>query len=100
MVRGRHGNRFIRENQWVKKMKIAVDAMGGEYAPQAIVAGTIQAAEKSKAELILVGNKKAIEKELRKYRKFPAIRPARLLKCMIPLQFQSAGKRILPLLNQ
>ena len=54
-------------------MKIAIDAMGGEYAPQAVVEGAIQAAEKSKAELVLVGDKKAIEKELSKYRRFPAI---------------------------
>ncbi|MEA3369356.1 MAG: phosphate acyltransferase, partial [Candidatus Ratteibacteria bacterium] len=42
-------------------MKIAIDAMGGEFAPQAVVEGAIQAAEKSKAELVLVGDKKAIE---------------------------------------
>ena len=48
-------------------MKIAVDAMGGEYAPQAIVEGTIQAAERVKAELVLVGDQSAIKRELKKY---------------------------------
>lgn len=42
-------------------MKIIVDAMGGDYAPAEIVKGAIEATEKNKTEVVLVGNKTAIE---------------------------------------
>lgn len=48
-------------------MKVAVDAMGGDCAPQEIVKGAIQAAEKDGVELILVGSEEAIQRELKKY---------------------------------
>jgi glycerol-3-phosphate acyltransferase PlsX len=38
-------------------MKIAVDAMGGDFAPNEIVKGAIKAANEYKAEIILVGKK-------------------------------------------
>ena len=43
-------------------MKIAVDAMGGDLAPQAIVEGVIQAASElpSEARIILIGRESAI----------------------------------------
>jgi glycerol-3-phosphate acyltransferase PlsX len=50
-----------------KSVKIAVDAMGGDYAPEEIVKGAIQAAEKDGVELILVGCEDAIQQELKKY---------------------------------
>ena len=50
-----------------KSVKVAVDAMGGDYAPQEIVKGAIQAAEKDGVELILVGPEDAIQRERRKY---------------------------------
>ncbi len=50
-------------------MKIAIDAMGGEYAPRAIVEGAVQASENIDAELILVGDESAIKKELGRYKK-------------------------------
>jgi len=50
-----------------KPVKVAVDAMGGDYAPEEIVKGTVQAAEKDGAELILVGLEDAIHRELREY---------------------------------
>lgn len=46
-------------------MKIAVDAMGGDYAPGAIVRGALAAAQEGIAEIILVGDARAIEKELK-----------------------------------
>lgn len=48
-------------------MKIALDAMGGDFAPKNIVAGGVQAlAEYSQIEkLFLVGDKAAIERELK-----------------------------------
>src|SRR5512143_3082205 len=48
-------------------MKIAVDAMGGDYAPQAIVAGAVQAAQEYGVGIILVGIEQSIEAELRKH---------------------------------
>lgn len=49
-------------------MKIALDAMGGDKAPYATVKGAVLALEEFKdIELILVGQKDKIEKELEKY---------------------------------
>lgn len=50
-----------------KPVKVAVDAMGGDYAPQEIVKGAIRAAEKDGIETILVGSEDAIQRELKKY---------------------------------
>lgn len=48
-------------------MKIAVDAMGGDNAPHAVVAGAVQAAREFGAGIILVGVAQTIETELRKH---------------------------------
>jgi glycerol-3-phosphate acyltransferase PlsX len=48
-------------------MKIAVDAMGGDNAPQAIVAGAVQAAREFDVNIILVGIDQLIQAELKKY---------------------------------
>lgn len=49
-------------------MKIAVDAMGGDFAPLETVKGAIQALEEiENLSIILVGKKEEIEKELHKY---------------------------------
>jgi glycerol-3-phosphate acyltransferase PlsX len=49
-------------------MRIAVDAMGGDNAPEAIVAGVIDAAKMLKdLEIILVGKEELIRKEMMKY---------------------------------
>lgn len=45
-------------------IKIALDAMGGDYAPKEIVAGAILARQKQEVDITLVGNKSAIELEL------------------------------------
>ncbi|MBR1728759.1 MAG: phosphate acyltransferase PlsX [Selenomonadaceae bacterium] len=42
-------------------MKIAVDAMGGDYAPEQIVIGAIQAAKKFSCEITLVGDENKIK---------------------------------------
>jgi glycerol-3-phosphate acyltransferase PlsX len=47
-----------------KQYKIAVDAMGGDYAPAETIKGALQAADKLDIEIILVGLKSAIEAEL------------------------------------
>ena len=45
-------------------MKIAVDAMGGDFAPKEIVLGAIMAAKKHQAEIVLVGDEPSIKKIL------------------------------------
>jgi glycerol-3-phosphate acyltransferase PlsX len=47
-------------------MKIAVDAMGGDHAPHAVVAGAVQAAREFGVGIILVGIGQTIEAELKK----------------------------------
>jgi len=51
-------------------MRISIDAMGGDYAPQEIVAGTLQAADTLKGieKLYLVGDETAIKAELAKHK--------------------------------
>jgi glycerol-3-phosphate acyltransferase PlsX len=48
-------------------MKIAVDAMGGDFAPQAIVEGAFLAAKNHGVRVILVGDEDQVSKELSKY---------------------------------
>ena len=50
-------------------MKIAIDAMGGDYAPQEIVAGAVMAVGKLSqiSKIFLVGDSGSIEKELAKH---------------------------------
>ena len=47
-------------------MKIALDAMGGDHAPQVEIEGAIQAASELDVSLILVGNREILEAELEK----------------------------------
>ena len=51
-------------------MRISIDAMGGDFAPREIVAGTLQAAEKLQGieTLFLVGDETAIQAELKKHK--------------------------------
>ncbi len=50
-------------------MKIAVDAMGGDFAPEATVDGAIQAARVARGnyEIVLVGDEQKIRKELSRF---------------------------------
>jgi glycerol-3-phosphate acyltransferase PlsX len=48
-----------------RQIRIAVDAMGGDYAPRDIVRGAVQAASDFGVEIILVGPKAQIEGELK-----------------------------------
>ncbi len=47
-------------------IKIAVDAMGGDYAPASVVTGAVQAA-KNGVSVILVGDRVRVEEELKKH---------------------------------
>ncbi len=46
-------------------MKIAVDAMGGDFAPEQIVFGAVRAAKKYQCEIVLVGDEAAIREVLK-----------------------------------
>jgi glycerol-3-phosphate acyltransferase PlsX len=48
-------------------MNIALDAMGGDHAPQAIVAGAVEAAKSYDVTISLVGRPEVIEAELKKH---------------------------------
>lgn len=52
-------------------MRIAVDAMGGDYAPGEIVKGAVEAVVEDDIQIILVGNVERVRNELKKYR-FPS----------------------------
>ncbi|MDD5617679.1 MAG: phosphate acyltransferase PlsX [Candidatus Omnitrophica bacterium] len=55
-------------------MKIAVDAMGGDYAPKVVVEGAVEAVRSYDVDIILVGDTNKIEEEIRKIKKYPADR--------------------------
>ena len=48
-------------------MKIAVDAMGGDFAPQSIVEGAVLAAREHQIPVMLVGEEKTLRQEAEKY---------------------------------
>ena len=55
-------------------MKIAVDAMGGDHAPEEIVIGSLQAAKKYPCEIVLVGDEAKIKEILntdKDWQKYP-----------------------------
>ncbi|MBF2021767.1 MAG: phosphate acyltransferase PlsX [Hydrococcus sp. C42_A2020_068] len=49
------------------RARIAVDAMGGDYAPQEIVAGAIRAAAELEVEILLVGEPEQLESSLKQH---------------------------------
>src|SRR3989338_1043199 len=53
-------------------MKIALDAMGGDSAPETPIAGAIRAAIELPVEIVLVGQREAIENTLSNYAHRPA----------------------------
>jgi glycerol-3-phosphate acyltransferase PlsX len=50
------------------RVRVAVDAMGGDYAPEEIVKGAVLAAQKGDIEIFLVGPTSILEKELARYK--------------------------------
>lgn len=50
-----------------KKLRVAIDTMGGDYAPGEIVKGAVRAAFEGNTEIVLVGPEAALEKELTRY---------------------------------
>ncbi len=49
-------------------MKVAVDAMGGDHAPEAVVAGAVAAARELGAEIVLTGAEARLRQELSRHR--------------------------------
>jgi glycerol-3-phosphate acyltransferase PlsX len=49
------------------RVRVAVDAMGGDYAPEEIIKGAVLAAQKGDVEISLVGSTNILEKELAGY---------------------------------
>jgi len=54
-------------------MRIAVDAMGGDQAPEAIVSGAVAAARELGADVVLVGREARVREELARHRGAPAL---------------------------
>lgn len=52
-------------------LRIAVDGMGGDRAPGVVVDGAVQAARTQKVEILLVGTKALLSKELDRFRPAP-----------------------------
>ena len=52
---------------------IALDAMGGDFAPRVPVEAAVQACRDPGTEVILVGNRRLLEQELRKYPAAPGL---------------------------
>lgn len=50
------------------RIRVAVDAMGGDYAPREIVKGVVLAAQKDDVEIFLVGTESILERELARYK--------------------------------
>jgi glycerol-3-phosphate acyltransferase PlsX len=53
-------------------MRVAIDAMGGDYAPHEIVKGAVEAARAFGVTVVLVGDQSAIDGELSQYHQGPA----------------------------
>jgi glycerol-3-phosphate acyltransferase PlsX len=51
-------------NQNSKRVRIAIDAMGGDFAPSEIIKGAVQAARELDVDLILTGPKADLERKL------------------------------------
>ena len=47
-------------------MRILLDGMGGDFAPEEIVKGAVEAAVEIDDEICIIGDPDAIEKELKK----------------------------------
>ena len=48
-------------------MKILLDAMGGDNAPDAVIKGAVKAAKEVEAEIILIGDEKIINKKVKEF---------------------------------
>jgi len=49
-------------------LKVVVDAMGGDHAPQSIVAGAVEAVKEFDVNIVLIGIEEQIKQELKKFK--------------------------------
>ncbi len=54
------------DQPFLPSMKIAVDAMGGDYAPAEVIRGAVQASREFPLRIVLVGRERMIREELRR----------------------------------
>jgi glycerol-3-phosphate acyltransferase PlsX len=79
----------------MKAMKVAVDAMGGDHAPEAIVEGALLAAKKLDLdEVILVGDEASIEREWAKHHLLKGV-PASIVHAAHAVQMHESPARVL-----
>ena len=52
-------------------MKIAVDAMGGDYAPKVVIQGAVEAVRSYGLDILLIGDSSRIKEEICKTRNYP-----------------------------
>lgn len=57
---------MYRSNESGQKVRIAVDTMGGDYAPEEVIKGAVQAARELDVEIILAGPEADVRRELDK----------------------------------
>ena len=50
------------------RVRVAVDAMGGDYAPEEVIKGAVLAAQENGVEILLVGSTNILEEELARYK--------------------------------
>lgn len=74
--------------------KIAVDAMGGDRAPQVVIEGAVLAAQERGDEIVLVGDPQAIEAELAKHKGAPKFSIAAATEVVPMHEAPSAALRI------
>ena len=48
-------------------MRILVDAMGGDNAPDAVIKGAVKAINQIKAEVVLIGNEEIINEKVKEF---------------------------------
>jgi len=53
-------------------MKIAVDAMGGDFAPRVVVEGAVEAVKSYDIDIVLIGDTTRINEELGKIKRYPS----------------------------
>jgi glycerol-3-phosphate acyltransferase PlsX len=79
----------------MKVMKVAVDAMGGDHAPEAVVEGALLAAKKLDLdEVILVGDEASIEREWAKHHLLKGV-PASIVHAAHAVQMHELPARVL-----
>ena len=76
--------------------KIAVDAMGGDHAPQAIIEGALLAAADLAVEIVLVGQRDAIDRELARHPNAPKVEIANASQTVTMHESPSAALRTGP----